>query len=250
MRKILLILVLLMATGCGQSIERNDTVEVDNSDGDVFKEENDEGSKEIVELPEKKEEVVEENKSLENPEPNPKPEETPKKEPPEIVKITIEDNEESSEKPEKPIQQDGFIKNPNYEIADPDNEKENYMDIYYFGTTIDDAKLRNYNMNTTIINEDGESLLFVPQVYGGSFKINYIEYDPDKGGFWMKDTIVNGIELQQDDAVLLKMVLPETSPNIIITYEKKGEFLIQTIPVYEGLTGDIRSDKGFKIINQ
>lgn len=253
--KILTILTLfLFVTACGSNIN---TVEPSTSNNEKkeseFKEKNDANKPEENQQEKPAEKPVEEKSEKKEPTENPKPNEKPAEEKkevkePEVKEIVVE--EKTTNNGAKPDHNQNFFKDPIYDVKNGNQEHTDLMDVEYYGNSeIDEEHLRNYNINKSVIDENGQSMIFIPKIYGGKFKIHHIEYDPEKHGFNLGEQLME-VELKQDDVVLVKMYIPETIPQIIMTYEKDGEFFVQTIPRMNGVSGDVRLDKGFKIIDK
>ncbi|WP_425539659.1 hypothetical protein [Microaceticoccus formicicus] len=250
--KILTIMILfLFITACGSNINT-----FEPSTGNKEKKESEFKEKNESNKPEEKpvEKPIEEKQEQktvtnENPKPNEKPVEEKKEvKEPEVKEIVVE--EKITDVDTKPDHNQKFFKDPIYDVKNSNSEHSDILDVEYYGNNdINEENLRNYNINRSVIDENGQSMVFIPKIYGGKFRIHHIDYDPEKHGFNLGEQLME-VELKQDDIVLIKMYIPETIPQIIITYEKDGEFFVQTIPRMNGVSGAVRLDKGFKIIDK
>lgn len=246
-----LIFILIYGTACGSPLDVN-IVEEKGTDKTVteFKEESNlpEEEKPIEKLePEKKEE--EKTQSVVNPEPNEKPvQEKQEQKATEVVEIAVEDKNEPDNNEPPEVNWD-FIKDPVYHLSSSSNSQADYIDVQFYGTAeVDEDKYRNYNINKSILEESGETMVFIPKVYGGNFKIHRIEYEPEMQGFYIRDKVMD-IELKQDDIVLVKTIIPESAPQLLFSYEKEGEYLVQSIPTVSGMDGTLILNKGFHLIS-
>ncbi len=247
---ILIVLVMVVGTACGSPLDLN-TVEETGTDKKVteFKEENDLPKEEKPEQAKEPEKEEEKKEAIVNPEPNEKPvQERKEKKTTEVVEIAVEDKSEPENNQAPEVNWD-FIKDPVYHISSSSNSQADYIDVQFYGTAeVDEDKYRNYNVNKSILEEPGDTMVFIPKVYGGNFKIHRIEYEPETHGFYIRDKVMD-IELKQDDIVLVKTILPESAPQLLFSYEKEGEYLVQTIPSVSGRDGTLMLHKGFNLIS-
>lgn len=112
---------------------------------------------------------------------------------------------------------------------------------------VEEAK-RNYSLKVISIDKEGDKFLFVPKVYGGKFRIQSVSYREESQDYIVKENIINK-DLMQDDAVLLLSNIGETSPRLLLSYEKKGEFYIESFLTYDGIEGTYKLTNGFKLEN-
>lgn len=201
--------------------------------------------KNTVKVPEKKESATTYVPPVEKEMPT--QEETEPPAPLTTVQVEVEPKE-SAVPAEQPVTgREDFVKEARFVTTENYHGSTHLVDVMNYGyTEVSEAQRQNYNINSMVIDEGGETLLFIPHEYGGNFKVQRIEYDPEAKGFYLRDILFT-MELIQDDAISLKMYIPETAPSVLITYEKEGEFIAQTIPTYDGQNGGIHLDKGFSV---
>lgn len=246
-----IILIFLSITACSSNINRLEPNTGNNEKKESeFTEKNDSNKPEEKTVEKTVEEKDEKKETItENPKPNEKPVEEKKEvKKPEVKEIVVE--EKTTKPDDKPNHNQKFFKDPIYDVKNSGAEQTDIMDVEYYGNNeVNEENLRNYNINRSVIDENGQTMIFIPKIYGGKFRIHHIDYDPEKHGFNLGEQLME-VELKQDDIALIKMYIPETIPQIIMTYEKEGEFFVQTIPRMNGVSGDVRLDKGYKIIDK
>lgn len=110
---------------------------------------------------------------------------------------------------------------------------------------VEEAK-RNYSLKVAAIDKEGDKFLFIPKVQGGKFRIQKVDYREESQDYIVKENIINK-DLMQDDAVLLLSNIGETSSRLLLSYEKKGEFYMESFLIYNGMDGGYQLTNGFKL---
>lgn len=133
-----------------------------------------------------------------------------------------------------------------YSTTDAYHGGENMMTVHYFGNEPVEAFLQSYNYSSVIIDESGESLVFTPIQWGGTFTVQALSYDYENARYNVGETLFSQ-KLMENDAVLMQSYLPEGPSNYIVTYEYPGEYIAQFLPVYNGQSGFVSSALGYDI---
>lgn len=181
----------------------------------------------------KSEEKTEEESTDKNPKPNERPEEVAEDlltTETFVIKGPEETEEEESE-----------------EISD-NLLGSDVMELRYYGREYFDLEAENYQLSSVILDEGGESMVFIPKVAGGTFNVISVEYNPEENNYILGHNIFSKI-LGQSDAVVIKTLVPEGSPNVMVEYENPGSYKAQMVIAYDGMTDIVQAQKGFELID-